>query len=392
MKTLDITRLRADTPACEKLIHFNNAGSSLMPAPVYQAVLDHLALEQAIGGYDAEDDVCPVLEDFYDAFAALLNCDRSEIAYVENATRAWDMAFYSLPLKEGDRILTVEAEYVSNFLAYLHQARRRGLEIDVAPCDASGQVDLDALERLIGPKTRLIAVTHIPTQGGLVNPAEEIGKIARRHGITYLLDACQSVGQMPLDVRKIGCDLLSGTGRRFLRGPRGTGFLYVSKALIDRLDPPFIDLHAANWTDARAYELRPDARRFENWESFVAGRVGLRAAVRYALDLGLEPIRARVTMLADRLRASLAELPGLKVHDLGRVRSGIVTFTKEGEQPRDIQARLRAANISVSVSGKSSAQLDFGRRGLAQVVRASVHYFNTEDEIEVFCDRLREAR
>ncbi len=390
--TLDIARLRADTPACDTLIHFNNAGSSLMPQPVYQAVLDHLALEQTIGGYAAEDDVCPVLEDFYDAFAALLNCERSEIAYVENATRAWDMAFYSLPLKAGDRILTVEAEYVSNFLAYLHQARRRGLEIDVAPCDASGQVDLDALERLIGPKTRLIAVTHIPTQGGLVNPAEEIGRIARRHGITYLLDACQSVGQMPLDVQKLGCDLLSGTGRKFLRGPRGTGFLYVSKAILDRLDPPFIDLHAANWTDARTYELRPDARRFENWESYVAGRIGLRAAVRYALELGLEPIRARVTMLADRLRASLAELPGIAVQDLGRMRSGIVTFTKEGEQPRDIQARLRAAGIGVSVSGKSSAQLDFGRRGLTQVVRASVHYFNTEEEIATFCKVLASHR
>lgn len=390
--TLDIARLRADTPACEKLIHFNNAGASLMPTQVYRAVLDHLALEQIIGGYDAEDDAAPVLEDFYDAFAALLNCDRSEIAHVENATRAWDMAFYSLPLKEGDRILTVEAEYVSNFLAYLHQARRRGLEIDVAPCDASGQVDLDAMERLIGPKTRLIAVTHIPTQGGLVNPAEDVGKIARRHGITYLLDACQSVGQMPLDIERIGCDLLSGTGRKFLRGPRGTGFLYVSKKIVDRLDPPFIDLHAATWTDARTFELRPDARRFENWESYVAGRLGLRAAVRYALDLGLEPIRARVTMLADRLRTSLAELPGVKVQDLGRVRSGIVTFTKEGEQPRDIQARLRAANIGVSVSGRSSAQLDFGRRGLAQVVRASVHYFNTEDEIRTFCRVLSPSR
>jgi cysteine desulfurase/selenocysteine lyase len=388
MTTLDIARLRADTPTCEKLIHFNNAGSSLMPQPVYQAVLDHLALEQTIGGYAAEDQAEPVLEDFYDAFAALLNCNRSEIAYVENATRAWDMAFYSLPLKEGDRILTVEAEYVSNFLAYLHQARRRGLEIDVAPCDASGQVDLDALESLIVPKTKLIAVTHIPTQGGLVNPAEEIGRIARRHGITYVLDACQSVGQMPLDVEKIGCDLLSGTGRKFLRGPRGTGFLYVSKKIIDRLDPPFIDLHAATWTDARTFELRPDARRFENWESYVAGRVGLRAAVRYALDLGLEPIRARVTMLADRLRASLAELPGIKVQDLGRVRSGIVTLTKEGEQPRDIQARLRAADTGVSVSSKSSAQLDFGRRGLTQVVRASVHYFNTEKEIGRFCEVL----
>ncbi len=391
MQTLDIARLRADTPACEKLIYFNNAGSSLMPQPVYQTVLDHLALEQAIGGYAAEGQAEPLLEDFYDAFAALLNCDRSEIAYVENATRAWDMAFYSLPLKEGDRILTVEAEYVSNFLAYLHQARRRGLEIDIAPCDASGQVDLDALERLIGPKTRLIAVTHIPTQGGLVNPAEEIGNIARRHGITYLLDACQSVGQMPLDVRTIGCDLLSGTGRKFLRGPRGTGFLYVSKDILQQLDPPFIDLHAATWTDARSFTMRPDARRFENWESYVAGRVGLRTAVRYALEIGLEPIRARVTMLADRLRASLAELPGVTVRDLGRVRSGIVTFTKNGEAPPEIQARLRAANVSVSVSSRTSAQLDFGRRGLSQVVRASVHYFNTEREIELLCRTLQQA-
>jgi selenocysteine lyase/cysteine desulfurase len=389
MTSLDIARLRAETPACDTLIHFNNAGASLMPDPVYRAVLDHLALEQSVGGYAAEDDATSVLEDFYDAFAALLNCDRSEIAYVENATRAWDMAFYSLPLKEGDRILTVEAEYVSNFLGFLHQAKRRGLVVDVVPSDASGQLDLDAMERMITPQTRLVAITHVPTQGGLVNPAEDVGKIARRHGITYLLDACQSVGQMPLDVQKIGCDLLSGTGRKFLRGPRGTGFLYVSKAILDRLDPPFIDLHAATWTDARSFELRPDARRFENWESFVAGRVGLRAAVRYALALGLDPIRARVSMLADRLRDNLAALPGVKVRDLGRVRSGIVTFTKDGEQPCDIQARLRAANISVSVSSKSSAQLDFGRRGLLQVVRASVHYFNTEKEISILCEKLR---
>jgi selenocysteine lyase/cysteine desulfurase len=389
MTTLDVARLRADTPACERLIHFNNAGASLMPSPVYRAVLDHLALEQNIGGYEAEHAAGPALEDFYASFAALLNCEPAEIAYVENATRAWDMAFYSLPLKEGDRILTAEAEYVSNFLGFLHQARRRGLEIDVAPSDSSGQLDLDALERMIGPKTKLIAITHLPTQGGLVNPAEEVGRIARRHGITYLLDACQSVGQMPLDVRAIGCDLLSGTGRKFLRGPRGTGFLYVSKSILDRLDPPFIDLHAADWTGARTYELRPDARRFENWECYVAGRVGLRAAVRYALEVGLEPIRARVTWLAEQLRASLSQLPGVAVHDLGRVRSGIVTFTKEGEAPRELQARLRAASINVSVSSKSSAQLDFGRRGLNQVVRASVHYFNTEQEIDAFCGQLR---
>lgn len=388
MTTLDVARLRAETPACEALIYFNSAGASLMPASVYQAVLDHLALEQRIGPYAAAHQAAPVLEDFYDSFAALLNCDRSEIAYVENATRAWDMAFYSLPLKAGDRILTVESEYVSNFLAFLHQAKRRDLEVDVVPSDSSGQPDLDAMERMITPKTKLIAVTHVPTQSGLVNPAEEVGKIARRAGITYLLDACQSVGQMPLDVQKIGCHLLSGTGRKFLRGPRGTGFLYVSKDIPEQLDPPFIDLHAAKWTQAREFEIRADARRFENFESFVAGRVGLRAAVRYALGLGLDKIRDRVTMLADRLRAALSELPGVKVHDPGRVRSGIVTFTKEGEAPLDILTRLRAAKIDIWLSDKIYAHLDFGRRGLSQVARASVHYFNTEEEIATFCREL----
>jgi len=193
---------------------------------------------------------------------------------------------------------------------------------------------------------------------------------------------------MPLDVAKIGCQMLSGTGRKFLRGPRGTGFLSVSKSILDSLDPPFIDLHAATWTDARSFELRPDARRFENWESYVAGRVGLRAAVRYALDVGLEPIRARVVTLAGHLREELARLPGIKVQDLGRTKSGIVTFTKEDELPRTIQERLRGARINVSISSKSSAQLDFGRRGLSQVVRASVHYYNTEQEIGVFCKTL----
>jgi selenocysteine lyase/cysteine desulfurase len=374
------------------LIIFNYAGWYVLPEPVYRATIDHMALEQTIGGYEAAGAADAVLEDFYDAFAALLNCDRGEIAYVENATRAWDMAFYSLPLKEGDRILTAEAEYVSNFLGFLHQARRRGLEVDVAPCDASGQVDVDALERLITPKTKLIALTHIPTQGGLVNPAEEVGAVARRHGITYLLDACQSAGQMNLDVKKIGCQLLSGTGRKFLRGPRGTGFLYVSKDIIDRLDPPFIDLGSANWTSERTFELLPDARRFENWESYVAGRVGLRAAVRYALDLGLDKIEARVTNLAAKLREALAAVPGITLHDLGRRKSGIVTFQKADEAPEKLKLRLRAAKINVSVSGKTSAQLDFTRRGLSQVVRASVHYFNTEDEIAAFSRFIRAER
>jgi len=388
---IDIEKVRAETPSCRNLIHFNNAGSSLMPNRVYEALIGHLALERDIGGYEAADAAETQLQAFYGEFAGLLGVDPAEIAYVENATRAWDMAFYSLPLREGDRIITHASEYVSNYLAFLQLAKRRGVVIDVAPSDSTGQVDVKALEALVGPRSRVIALTHIPTQGGLVNPAEEVGAIARRHGLIYLLDACQSVGQMVVDVRAIGCHLLSGTGRKFLRGPRGTGFLYVSNSIVDELDPPFIDLQSARWTGAESYELEAGARRFENWESFMAGRVALAEAVRYARSLGLANIEARVMDLAARLRKELAKIPGVTVRDLGARKSGIVTFTREAEEPQAIATRLRKQRINVSVSRITSARLDFSARGLTAVTRASIHYYNTEDEIERFCKALREG-
>jgi selenocysteine lyase/cysteine desulfurase len=385
---IDLAAVRADTPACERLIHLNNAGSSLPPSPVTKAVADHLALESEIGGYEAEDRAHEALAGFHSSFARLLSCDAGEIAYVENATRAWDMAFYSIPFSAGDRILTGKAEYVSNYLAFLQMTKRKGVVVDVVPDDASGQLDVAALEAMTRKRTRLIAITHVPTQGGLVNPAEEVGRVAAARGILYLLDACQSVGQMPIDVAKIGCHLLSGTGRKFLRGPRGTGFLYVKRDVLEALDPVFIDLHAAKWVAKQSFELRPDARRFENWESFVAGRLGLRAAVDYALSLGLEEIEARNAMLAANLRKKLAGIRGVTVHDQGARQCAIVSFRKAGESCTSIRDRLRRASINVSVSTMGSARLDLEDRGLPELVRASVHYYNAEGEIERFCEAV----
>lgn len=386
--TIDIRSVRADTPACDDMIHFNNAGSSLQPRPVTEAVATHLAREQEIGGYEAEAEAADALGSFYTGFAEMFGADPSEIAYVENATRAWDMAFYGLPLSEDDRILTHGSEYASNYLALLQQAERRGLHVDLVPSDGNGQIDINALEAIITKRTRLIALTHVPTQGGLVNPAEEVGRIAREHGLIYMLDACQSVGQMPVNVHKIGCHILSGTGRKFLRGPRGTGFLYVSNEILDQIEPPFIDLHAATWTGADSYELAEGARRFENYESYVAGRVGLARAVAYANTLGLEAIENRISSLASNLRQRLADLSGVTVHDLGERKCGIVTFRVENEAPADTALRLGGKRMNVSVSVRKYAQLDLGARNLDALTRASVHYFNTDDEVERFAETV----
>lgn len=384
MAPLDVARLRRDTPGCRHVVHLNNAGAALMPEPVLTAVCRHLRLEALIGGYEAADRAASQTDTVYDELARLLNCDRTEVAVVESATRAWQLAFHALRFASGDRILTGEAEYESNFLAYLQVARRSGARVEVVPSDASGETDVAALEDLLDEHVKLIALTYVPTNGGLVNPASAIGRVARRAGIPFLLDACQSAGQMPLAVDTLGCDLLTATGRKFLRGPRGTGFLYVRRALLERLEPPLLDLHGAIWTAPGRFVLRADARRFEQWETNYATKLGLAAATRYATQLGLESIRARVFGLGRELRGRLAEITGVRVHDLGRDPCAIVTFTVDGMTAESVQRRLRAQAFNVSVSPPSSTLLDFERRRLPALVRASVHYYNTRRELDRF--------
>ncbi len=380
---IDVRRARADTPGCtDERIHLNAAGSSLMPRLVLDAVVGHLELEARLGGYEAADAAAEQLDGAYPALARMLGCDRDEVAIVENATRAWDMAFYSLPFRTGDRILTGAAEYASNYLAYLQVCRRTGARVEPVPDDEHGQISIEALERMLDERVRLISITHVPTNGGLVNPAERVGAVARRAGIPFLLDACQSLGQMPLDVGRLGCDMLSATGRKYLRGPRGTGVLYVRRSLAETLEPPFLDLWAAEWVTADGYRLAPGGRRFENFESFVAGRAGLAAAADYALGLGVEPIADRIWHLADTLRELLSEIPGVDVRDRGVDLCGIVSFTIAGVGATEAVAELVRRRVHVVASRRSSTLLDMEARGLDALVRASVHYYNTDDELE----------
>jgi selenocysteine lyase/cysteine desulfurase len=385
---IDVQRARQETPGAENVLHFNNAGAALMPQPVLHATIAHLQLEALIGGYEAAAQAHDAVEHAYDAAAALLGCRRDEIAMVENATRAWDMAFYAVPFGPGDRILTAVAEYASNYIAFLQVARKTGAVVEVIPNDDSGQLSVEALRRAIDERVKLIAITHIPTNGGLVNPAAAVGQVARETGVLYLLDACQSIGQLPIDVEAIGCDMLSATGRKYLRGPRGTGFLYVRQGILERLEPPFLDLHAAQWVARDRFEMRPDARRFENWETYYAGKIGLGVAIDYALQWGLDAIWARIKRLADDLRQQLSTIPGVTVRDEGVERCGIVAFTVAGSDADEVQRLLAKRRINVSVSRVSSTRLDMEARGLPDLVRASVHYYNTAEEIDRFCAAL----
>ncbi len=376
---LDIARLRADTPGCAKVVHFNNAGAALQPRPVLDAVHGHLEAEALGGGYEAAIAATERLEATYGTLARLVGAGEDEIAVTESATRAWDMVFYGIPFRPGDRILTSAGEYSSNAIAFLHVARERGVKVEVVDDDEHGQISLDALASALDDDVRLVAVNHVPTHDGLINPAAGVGRLAREAGALYLLDACQSVGQLAVDVEEIGCDLLSAAGRKFLRGPRGTGFLYVRRSALDRVSPAFLDNRAAVWTGPDSYEMRADARRFECFERSVAGQLGLAAAAEYALAIGTDVIERRVMELGALLRERLAGVPGVTVRDRGANRSGIVTFTHENREAVDIFRTLAARKINVSIT-EQVYRYDEGSAP-APRVRASVHYYNTEDEI-----------
>ncbi|GJM27951.1 MAG: aminotransferase class V [Cyclobacteriaceae bacterium] len=383
-----MAHLRADTPGVSQVIHLNNAGAALMPEVVGNAVLKYIRHEMKYGGYETAEKFRSKIDLAYDHIAHYLSCSPSEIAICENATTAWDQAFLSIPLESKDEILCSAAEYASNYIPFLQLAKRTGVQIRTIPNNEYGQVDINALERLINDRVKLIAITHVPTNGGLVNPACKIGQIAKRHQVWYLLDACQSVGQMPLNVREIGCDFLSATSRKYLRGPRGVGFLFARQETTGSLEPIILDLHAASWKSEQEYEIRADARKYENWETNLSGVVGLGAAVGYMLDIGIDRIWARIQLLADYLRSRLSTVPGVRVHDLGKTKCGIVSFSS----PRDaleLKKLLNEGSINVSVIHPSHTLIDMQSRGLGHLIRASVHYYNTEEEIDTFIEYLK---
>jgi selenocysteine lyase/cysteine desulfurase len=381
---------RVDTPACSSVIHLNNAGASLMPQSVLKTVTDYLEREAQLGAYEIADAATSSVERTYQHLAQLVGAHPRNIAIVENATVAFFQALAAFDFQPGDVILTTRNDYISNQLAYLSLAKRRGVRIRRAEDLPEGGVDPDSVRKLLHTeRIRLLAVTWVPTNSGLIQPVEALGQIAEQAGVPYLIDACQAVGELPIDVTRLRCDYLSTTARKFLRGPRGIGFLYVSDHALARGDfPLLLDMRAAEWTSADTFALTPDARRFENWEFAYSLLLGLGEAARYALEVGIERGGQRARQLAAQLRTRLEAVPGCRVLDRGTELAAIVTVEVAGHPAPGLVDLLRQQHINTSASLRAYAVIDMDQKHAASALRFSPHYFNTEEELAAAVDAL----
>lgn len=389
---MNVAALRAETPGVEHRVHLNNAGASLMPTPVLDAVRDHIDLEARIGGYEAAAEARDAIERSYDEVAKLLGTSADRIAMTEHATASFVTALSAVPFQRGDVLLTTRNDYVSNQIQYLSLAHRCGVEVVRAADAPEGGVDLAAMEELIHRRRpRLVAVTHVPTNSGLVQDVAAVGAMCRARDILYLVDGCQSVGQMPVDVEAIGCDFLAATSRKYLRGPRGAGFLWVSDRVLDaELEPLFPDMRGADWIDADLYQPAPDARRFETWEFAWALVLGTGAAARYANALDLDEVRDRVRSLASSLRERLTELPGARVLDRGPELGATVTASFADHDPADLVLELRRRGVNTSSQTRVDAVIDYDEKGVDGALRMSPHYFNDASDLDALLGALHE--
>ncbi len=386
---IDIESIREDTPNCENIIHFNNAGCSLMPGIVSSQLFKYLHQEQEIGGYETEKKWRDQLNQFYSSAAKLISCNSDEISFCESNTRGWQQFFYSVDLSPGDTIITTRGDYGSNIVAYIQAKKHKGVNVEFIETDDNGDLDLTHLESLINESTKLISVSHIPTACGIVNSAEKIGEIAAKYNVPYLLDACQSVGHVHIDVKKIRCTALTTTGRKYLRGPRGTGFLFVSRDYFENAQPANLEQQSVKLYSDDSYDLLDSARRFENFECHFAGKLALKEAMDYAIGIGTESIQARILEISKFCREQLSEISGVTVHDQGAIQCGIVTFSIEGQSPAITREQLSKHGINIWISIGSGSLVDFQHRGLESVARASLHYYNTVEEVEKFCEVVR---
>ena len=379
-----IERWRADTPGCANRAHLNNAGAGLMPASVHDAIVSHLNLERDIGGYESAALRASEIEKTYDVLAGLVKAKPHNIAVVANATAGFVQSMSSFDFEHGDAILTSRADYTSYQIHYLALSQRLGVRILYADELPEGGIDPQSVREVLQrERCRLVHVSWVPTHSGMVQDVQSVGDVCEQAGVPYLVDACQVVGQIPVDVSAIKCDYLTVTARKFLRGPRGIGLMFASDRALERGDHPlFVDMRGATWSAPDRYDIDATAKRYEDWEFPYALVLGLRAAAEYALNVGIDEGGGRAKDLAAHIRRGIENIPGACVLDRGAELCAIVTAELEGVHARRIVEHLATHGINAAASLKWYGLLDFGPREVESAVRLSPHYYNTIDEAD----------
>jgi cysteine desulfurase / selenocysteine lyase len=380
---IDILKVRKDTLFCENKIFLSSAGCSLPPKSMFEKMHTYNKLEEEYGGYPVEAFQSTERNSFYSEMATLLNCRAENISFQYSATEGFSRALSAIPFQKNEVILTTDDDYISNYMAFISLRKRIGIKIVRCKNTGLGELDLiDFENKLVNEKPALVAITHVPTNSGLVQPVAEVGALCKKHDTLYLLDSCQAVGQLVVDVQEIGCDFLNGTGRKFLRGPRTSGFLYVSdKALNMGLEPLYIDRRGAEWTDDEEYTSVDTALRFEPKEVGVE-IIGLAEAINYCNNIGIKNIENYNNIIVKKLRENLLQIPNIQLLDKGSVVSAIVTFTVKNKSLEYVENLLKSNEIYYSVSYKNYALIDFYKKNVDWAIRFSPHYFNTIDEMD----------
>jgi cysteine desulfurase / selenocysteine lyase len=388
---INVEQLRQETPGCLNQIFFNNAGASLIPKPALKAMIDYLEQENLVGGYELAQQKMPQTAQFYEQAAILLNTKPQNIAFANHATDAYNKAISSIPFKKNDTILTTIDDYVSNHITFLSLQKRFGINIITSKKRFNNEIDFeDFEEKIIVHKPILVAVTHVPTNTGLIQNVEKVGELCQKHNALFLLDACQSVGQIEVDVQNIQCDFLTATGRKFLRGPRGTGLLYVSDKVLNLgLEPLFLDLHSAQWTSTNTYKTVKTAQKFESWELSHASLLGFATSLKYLNDIGIKNIEIQNKKISGYFREKLSIIENILVLDYGKNLSNIITWQHKKLSLLEHQTILKQNKICFSIAHKSVAIFDFEAKKVDWAIRFSPHYYNTIEEIDTVVDLLK---
>ncbi|KXB00446.1 cysteine desulfurase [candidate division MSBL1 archaeon SCGC-AAA261C02] len=393
--TKSVEEVRSEIPFLKTgIIYLDNAATTPTPRPVIDAMLEYFQEYNANIGRGLHRSAKRATEEFEAArgkIAETIGAKPGEIAYTKNATEALNMVANGLNLKKGDKVIATILEHHSNLVPWQRLERTRGIELEVVREAPDCVIDPAAIEDAVDDRTRLITMPHVSNALGTIQPVREVGEIAEEHDVLFSIDAAQAVGHMPIDVSEINCDFLAAPGHKGLMGPQGTGFLYVREDRQEELEPLLLGGGIVQTVTEHKCGLVEPPQVFDAGTPNIPGIIGLGKAAEYVLEIGLEEIEKREQKLTQEM-LKISEIDSIEVYGPKNPedRGGVVSFNLSGMDPHEASSILdEVANIATR-SGHHCAMPVMSHLGIDGTVRASIHYYNTEDEVEKFVKTIKD--